>query len=255
MSRSSVQVGSLAPLLPMPHTIFSVEQLAEYLHISPGDVQRLIRSEGIPYEETGNRVVFRKRDVDAWASQRIMGLRSSELKEFHKTSAAQADEAGGSPTVLSQYIQAAYIEPTLAAKTRAAVIRTMVKVGDRTELVYDPDDLRTSLEERESLCSTAMAGGYAVLHPRHHEPYMFAEPFLVLGRTPTPIPFGAPDGARTDLFFLLCCPNDRIHLHLLSRLCLVCREASLLNDLRDAESAVEMLEHIVQADKETARRR
>lgn len=239
----------------MPHTIFNIEQVAEYLHLPVGEVQRLVRNQIIPFEQSGNRVVFRRSEVDAWASQRIMSLRASDLREFHATTARGADDAAGRITLIADYIRPDYIEPDLPAKTKSALLRAMVKVGDRTELVYDPNDLLRSLEDREQLCSTALPGGFAVLHPRNHQPYMFADAFLTLGRVIRPIPFGSPDGALTDLFFLLCCPNDRIHLHLLSRLCLVCNHSDLLNELRDADTAEEMYDRIAAAERDVQPKR
>lgn len=234
----------------MPHTIFNLEQVAEYLHIPVGDVQRLVRNHEIPFEQSGRRVIFRRSEVDGWASRRIMRLRPSDLQQFHDTTAGRADDASGGVTRLGDFIRPEFIEAEVPAKTKASLLRAMVKIGDQTELVYDPADLLHSLEEREQLCSTALPGGFAVLHPRNHEPYMFADSFLALGRVMRPIPFGSPDGARTDLFFLLCCPNDRIHLHLLTRLCLVCNHSELLDALRDADTHVEMYDEIVSAEKQ-----
>jgi PTS system nitrogen regulatory IIA component len=239
----------------MPHTIFNIEQVAEYLNLPVRLVQRLVRNQQIPFEQTGSRVVFRRSEIDAWASQRILSLRTDDLRAFHATTARGADDASGRITLITDYIRPDTIEPDVAAKTKAALLRAMVKVADRTELVYDPGDLLRSLEEREQLCSTALPGGFAVLHPRHHEPYMFADAFLTLGRVSRPIPFGSPDGTLTDLFFLLCCPNDRIHLHLLSRVCLACNHSDLLQGLRDAETADEMYDRIAAAEKDVLPKR
>ena len=105
-----------------------------------------------------------------------------------------------------------------------------------TGLVADPQDLLRSIDERERLCSTALAGGIALLHPRNHEPYMFDDSFVVLGdERSSRFHFGSPDGAMTDLFFLICCQDDRIHLHALTRLCMMCHYSSVLLELRDAE--------------------
>jgi mannitol/fructose-specific phosphotransferase system IIA component (Ntr-type) len=69
-----------------------------------------------------------------------------------------------------------------------------------------------------------------------------------VGRVSHPIPFGAPDRAPTDLFFLLACPDDRLHLHTLARLCLMAQKSELLYRLRTAETAMEMEEEIISAE-------
>jgi len=71
----------------------------------------------------------------------------------------------------------------------------------------------------------------------------------VLGRTVQEIPFGAPDGGSTDLFFLLGCPDDRLHLHTLARLCLMAQTTSLLTDLRQCVDAQAMCRAILLAEE------
>jgi mannitol/fructose-specific phosphotransferase system IIA component (Ntr-type) len=115
-------------------------------------------------------------------------------------------------------------------------------LAEKSGLILNPKDLLESLEERERLCSTALADGFALLHPRHHDPYMFERSFLAIGRTITPIPFGASDGKETDIFFLICCQNDRLHLHVLARLCLMCRQKKFLLHLREANNPAEVQE-------------
>ena len=78
---------------------------------------------------------------------------------------------------------------------------------------------------------------------------MFDSPFIVLGRTVQAIPFGAPDGAATDLFFLLGCPDDRLHLHTLARLCLMAQKTNLPAQLRDAPDAASMHQSILEAEQ------
>jgi mannitol/fructose-specific phosphotransferase system IIA component (Ntr-type) len=126
----------------------------------------------------------------------------------------------------------------------------MTRVAEATGLLIERDGLLDSLLEREDLCSTALPGGLALLHPRHHDPYTFEDSFVVLGRTVQPIPFGAPDGGKTDLFFLICCQDDRIHLHVLARLSMMCCHTALVADLRACEDADEMYERILSAERE-----
>jgi nitrogen PTS system EIIA component len=123
-------------------------------------------------------------------------------------------------------------------------------LAGRTGLVLDPKGLLTSLEGREELCPTALPGGLALLHPRHHEPYMFEASFIVLGRPIQDIHFGAPDGQPSDLFFLICCRDDRIHLHTLARLCMMAMKTELLSRLRQAADADAMHECILACEQE-----
>ena len=54
----------------------------------------------------------------------------------------------------------------------------------------------------------------------------------------------------TDLFFLVCSQDERLHLHILARLCVLCYQTSVLLDLREADSAQRMYDNLVQAEIE-----
>lgn len=136
----------------------------------------------------------------------------------------------------------------LTSRGKAGIIGEMVELADATGLVCDAQDLLDSLTEREKMCSTALPGGFALLHPRNHEPYMFAESFLAIGRTIGQIYFGAPDGGATDIFFLICCQDDRSHLHVLARLCMMCHHTAMLDEIRAAETPAEVLERVAAAE-------
>jgi nitrogen PTS system EIIA component len=72
----------------------------------------------------------------------------------------------------------------------------------------------------------------------------------VVGRPIQEIHFGSPDGQPADLFFLLCCQDDRMHLHTLSRICLMALKTELLSQLRAAPDAAAMRDCIINAERE-----
>lgn len=233
----------------MPHRIMSVKEVAAYLHLPVADVEQLVRQREIPGQKQGDRTIFRRAEIDAWASQRILKFTSPKLAHYHSTTSAKIKEFSMDAAMMPQLVTPDRINIALTVKTRASTIRAMVALAGSTDLVSDEDELLTLIEEREQLCSTALPGGWAVLHPRHHDPYMFSESFMVVGRTLQPIHFGAQDGQPTNLFFLLCCQDDRLHLHTLARLCTLCMETELLMDLRAAHSNRDMLKAIITAEE------
>jgi mannitol/fructose-specific phosphotransferase system IIA component (Ntr-type) len=107
-----------------------------------------------------------------------------------------------------------------------------------------------SLEAREALCSTGMPGGFALLHPRVPDPYLFESSFILLGRSIQEIHFGAPDGKPTQLFFLVCCQDDRLHLHTLARICLMAKKTAILEQLRQSPDAASMHAALLAAEEE-----
>lgn len=224
----------------MPYRTFNSSEVARYLHLTRADLERLVKNQDIPFEKHGEHLVFRKTLVNAWASQRILGLESRRLVEYHEKTSTATRELVEREVLLPELIEPRYIDPALPAKTRASVLREMVALAGKTSRVNDPQVLLAGLEAREELCSTGLPGGMAILHTRQHEAYLFETSFIVLGRTVQPIPFGAPDGGPTDLFFLLALSDDSLHLHLLAHLCLMAQKTALLEELRQAVDADQM---------------
>ena len=238
----------------MPHRMLTIAETAEYLHLSVAALERLVKHDEIPAEHQGTRVMFRRKDIDAWASQRILGLPGKALHDYHAASSARVHAVALRGPLLPQLMTVERIDPELHSRTRSSVQRDMVALAESTDLVSNPRELLDTIEERERLCSTALPGGLALLHPRHHEPYMFSDSFIVLGRALQPIHFGAQDGTSTDLFFLVCCQDDRIHLHTLARLCSLYQNTNVLTGLRQAETADQMMQVLIGAEEELLKR-
>lgn len=236
----------------VPHRIFNLYEVADYLHLTRGDVERLVRDKEIPFQRRGEKLVFMRNDIDEWASKRIIGSRKGDIdgEEKKAPSRAKAHNLDKQHAIIPELLKIEFINPAMKSKTKSSVITDMVGLADKTGLLLQKADLIKSLKEREQMCSTALAGGIALLHPRNHQPYMFEDSFLVFGRTTQPIPYGAPDGMQTDLFFLVCCQEDKIHLHVLARLCVLCYQTTLLLDLREAETAEEMYNLLISAEQE-----
>jgi PTS system nitrogen regulatory IIA component len=221
----------------MPHSLLNLEEAAAYLHLDPSDVKVLATHGEVPCERRGDDLFFRRGELKNWSSQRILGLRGKHLHDYHSRGVLHPHDLSEHATIVTDLIAPEYLEPEFPARTRAAVLRQIVDVAERTGFLYDPGDLAEELRAREELCSTGIEGGAALLHPRFHDPYMVEDSFVCIARAQQPIPFGAPDGGRTDIFFLACCQDDRIHLHTLARMSLLCHATELLAKLRAAESA------------------
>jgi PTS system nitrogen regulatory IIA component len=234
----------------MPYQLLSLEEVARYLHLTSADVERRVKDREIPFEKRGDRVVFRKRDIDAWASQRILGLPEQHLEEYHRKTTRGTREFLPHEAILPEMLGRGAVDSAMTSKTKGSVLRDLVALAEKTGQLTDPKALLESLETREELCPTAMPGGLAIPHPRFHQPYLFESSFVVVGRPIQAIHFGAPDGQPADLFFLLCCQDDRIHLHTLSRICLMALKTELLSQLRAAPDAAAMRDCIITAERE-----
>jgi excisionase family DNA binding protein len=232
----------------VPYRFFNYDEAAQYLNLTLSEVQRLVKDQDIPFQQRGQRAVFCRHELDAWASRRILRAAPERLAKYHRTSSQRAQAARAEVAFMPNLICAESVDPAVLAKTKPSLIREMVALAARTGWVCDPAELTASLEQREALGTTAVPGGVAFLHPRAQQLYRFEQSFLVLGRTVEPVFFGADDGEPTDLFFLLCCQDDKLHLLLLARLCLMAQETELLDQLRAASDAQEMTDSLLQAE-------
>ncbi len=234
----------------MSFQLLDLDGVAEYLHLTRAEVEQRVKDQEIPFIRRGGRIVFNKEEIDGWASRRILGLADRPLDSYHEKSTRSTKNFLPHEAILPDMLAAGIIDPAMKSKTRSSVLRDLVALAETTGKLTDPKALIASLEARETLCSTAMPGGLALPHPRSPDPYLFDTSFLVVGRPVQEIHFGATDGEPTQLFFLLCCQDDRLHLHTLARLCLLALKTDILAQLRAAPDAGTMRNSLIAAEAE-----
>jgi mannitol/fructose-specific phosphotransferase system IIA component (Ntr-type) len=233
----------------MPYRTLDLAAASDYLHVTRTDLEQLVKTTDIPHQDRGGRIVFLRGELDAWASQRILGLAPKRLAAYHKKSTQGTRVIFAHDALLPDLLQPNFISATMVSKTKKSVIRDLVTLAEATGRVLDPADLLASVEAREELCSTGLPGGLAILHCRNHQPYRFEDSFIVVGRTIQEIYFGAPDGRPTWLFFLICCQDERIHLHTLARLCLIVQKTDIVSRLLEAPDAATMYAALLAAEQ------
>jgi len=233
----------------MPHRTLTVDELRHYLHLAKGDVERLLRETDLPHEVRGGRPVFLRSAVDAWASQRILQLPEKRLDVYHEKSTRGTRDIIPEAALIPELLRTEDIDLSMKSKTAASVLRDLVALAEATGRVLDPRELLESVKEREAMCSTALPGGFALPHARHHAPYRFDGSFMVIGRTLQAVPFSAPDGGPTHLFLLICCQDDRLHLHVLARMCMLALKTKVISQLLDTSDPETAFALLVEAEK------
>ena len=99
-----------------------------------------------------------------------------------------------------------------------------------------------------SSATTALDNGVALLHPRRLLPSIMSEGFLAVGRTFQGIPFGGSRGILTDVFFLIGSIDDPSHLRTLARLSRIINDSTVIQGIRGADHADEVLDLIRQRE-------
>jgi PTS system nitrogen regulatory IIA component len=128
------------------------------------------------------------------------------------------------------------IQVPLDARTKRSVLECLVETASRTWKVWEPATVLKALIERESLMSTAFDSGVAIPHPRQPLVDTLEESVVAFGRTFSPISFGAPNNAGTDLFFLVLCRDAKTHLQVLARIGRLIQSPNALERLRSSEN-------------------
>jgi PTS system nitrogen regulatory IIA component len=231
----------------MPHEQMNASQVAVYLAMDMREVVKLAQRDQIPCLKLGgdkaprDRYRFVKSDIDHWIENQMHTLNRERLSSISK-SVSDHHGLDSEGMLLCSSIPDGGLDVPMHARTREATIRELVDVADRAGMVYLRAELIEEIREREDVCSTALIPGVALPHPRHPVEYDISDSFVVVGLTHSGIPFGAPDGSLTRLFFLVCCKDERTHLHLLARLAQMLHTPGVLDDLLDADCPEELME-------------
>lgn len=233
-------------LLKMSGGTLTLEEAADYLHLSPQQTTRLAERGQLPGRRLGGQWKFNEAELHHWLEERL-GLGDEQALVHVETVAAKA--APHAAETLAELIPFDAIAVPHDARTKASVINDIVQLAAGTGLLWDSDKLKEAVLARESLHSTALDNGVALLHPRRPMASILAQPLVALVRTHQPLAFGDTKGRLTDVFFLICSVDDAGHLRTLSRLTRLLNDAAFLEELRHAESSKAALESILTAEK------
>jgi PTS system nitrogen regulatory IIA component len=222
--------------------LMTTKQLAGYLQLSERSVYRLLERGEVPAVRVGGRWRFRRTAVDKWLD---LGVGPSEPAE---PGHPDAGLMGPARVSISDLISPANVIRDLPPGGRAEVLGALVGRLHLPEPI-DRAQLLARLLERESLCTTAMADGVAVPHTLRGGSRLLAKHDVVaLARTREPVAFGALDGGKTDVLFLVLARDEPRQMMLLSKVSRMIREKSLLRLLRSSVDADALIRSLRDAE-------
>jgi PTS system nitrogen regulatory IIA component len=226
---------------------FDVAQLAAYLHLTPDQVLKMAQRDRIPARRVGGEWRFPEAEIHHWLEERI-GVADEE--QLGKVEAVLNRSAGAdlAPQV-SQLLRPEGIAVPLGSRTKGSVIRDMSALAAGTGLMWDAPAMAEAVQAREALHPTALESGVALLHPRRPQSSILADSLIALGICSSPIPF-SDEGQLTDIFFLICSYDDRVHLRILARLSRIIAVDEVLDRLRAATTPQEAWEVMRQTEED-----
>ncbi|MBI2806227.1 MAG: PTS sugar transporter subunit IIA [Planctomycetes bacterium] len=225
-----------------------IDQLAAYLHRDARAVSKLASRGYLPGKKVGGEWRFSSTEINHWIETQMHAFTEEELTALERPRTATC--VAGDVLVSSMLSENTCAVP-LRATTKASVLKELALLAEQSWQVYDGEVLHEAIKRREEMGSTALASGVAIPHP--HRPLSEraqGESIIVFARTGRGIPFGAPDGGLTDLFFLVSCRDAITHLRVLARLSRMMLRPGFFDELREAETPADAVQVIERAERE-----
>lgn len=233
----------------MSHELFSLDELARHLGRDRREIEKLATRGRIPGRKVSGEWQFHSMEITRWLEQEMRDYTSTELRVLERS---QRSLEVSETLPVTSLLHRDTVAVPLVARTKRAVLESLVEVAGRTFKVWSPSEVLKAVQQREELFATALPGGVAVPHPRNPLPDAQEDSLIAFGRTTSGIPFGAPYGATTDLFFLVLCRDSKAHLQILARLSRMFQLPGFLDELREAHDSNAAFELITAADEEVA---
>lgn len=218
----------------------NVADAARYLHLSADELTRLASDGEVRARKVSGEWRFYRPDLNEWLEKRMTTLSGQELVRVDRQISAREQRDTYEPLV-SDLLSPYSVNLICPSRTKPSVLRGLVSLAEASGLLLDPVAVSEAVIERENLYSTALGPGVAFPHPREPMPKALTDSVVAFARTPGGIPFGAPDGTLTDLYFLVCAADDQTHLRTLARLARLVRENSLMEALRGVHDVTDCL--------------
>jgi fructose PTS system EIIBC or EIIC component len=149
---------------------------------------------------------------------------------------------------LSDLLNERFINLDLKGKTKKEIITELVDLISGSKKLKNKKALFEAILQREALGSTGIGDGIAIPHAKTKVTKGF---ILAFGRAAGGIDFGALDGEKTSLFFILASPEEEVgsHLKVLADISHLVKDKFIVSLLKKAKDKKEILKIISHADK------
>jgi len=217
----------------------SVKDAAGILSVSEKTIYRWIKRGLLPSYRINEQFRFNRAELLEWATQRRIQVSPDIFLE--------ADPGRNPLPDLSEALKAGGIAYRVGGEDQASVLRAVVDVLNLPDEV-DRGYLYQVLMARETLGSTGIGDGIAIPHVRNPVVLHVSKPTITLCFLERPIDFHAIDDQMVDTMFAIISPTVRAHLHLLSRLGFVLRNADFKEAVKRRATREVIMESLARAE-------
>lgn len=210
----------------------SVKDAAAILTVSEKTIYRWIKAGSIPYYRINEQIRFNRAELLEWATSQRVQISPDIFAE-------EGPDSGRLPS-LQEALKAGGIAYRVGGQDAASILRSIVDLLNLPEEV-DREYLYQVLMARESLGSTGIGEGIAIPHVRNPVVLNVSRPTVTLCFLEHAIDFGAIDNQPVDTMFAIISPSVKAHLHLLSHLAFILRDAEWKDALRRRADREELM--------------
>jgi PTS system nitrogen regulatory IIA component len=221
----------------------SVRDAAGILKVSEKTIYRWIKQQSIPAYRVQDQYRFNRAELLEWATARRLNVSSDIFTE--------PEAAGRTVPSLVQALEAGGVHYRVSGADRESALSEAVRLLRLPEEV-DGEFLLRVLLAREAMAPTAVGDGIAIPHVRNPVVLHIDRPTVELCFLERPIEYGALDGEPVQALFLVISPTTRAHLHLMSKLSFVLRDAEVRRALKRQASRPELFSLVRRAEGELA---
>ncbi|MCX7393347.1 MAG: PTS sugar transporter subunit IIA [Planctomycetales bacterium] len=231
----------------MSHDWYNLDELSRQLGRDRREIEKLANRGRIPGRKNAGDWQFHPMEITHWLEQEMREFTDGELAILEQT---QRSAEFDNPHPVASFLRIETVQVPLDARTKRSVLESLVEVAGRSWEVWQPSKLLAAIQDREAVLSTAFDNGVAIPHPRNPQVDAIGDSLIAFGRTLSGIPFGGPNRALTDLFFLVVCRDSRTHLHVLARLGRMLQSQGFIDNLRATENSGTAYQLICDADRQ-----
>lgn len=228
----------------MPGEFMTIEEAAKFLNMS-AEAVTLLADKGALHRDKIGKMLIKTAEIRDWLHRGIKDFNQSQLEALGKDYAEHG-------TLIYKMLDPNCIKKVLTGTSKSAVISELVDLLVERGGV-DPKHrkkIMSAVFERERMCSTAVADGVAIPHPRDPLVGIIKKPRLVIGLSWHGIDFESFDGKATHVVVLLCTPRLDLHLQILARLSRLLRNLKMRVALCRAKDEDEFIETFASFEKE-----
>jgi excisionase family DNA binding protein len=221
--------------------ILTLKELADYLRVNERTVLRMLKTGQIQGAKIGGQWRFNGSQIDSlFFPNTPPDADAVPLATLTRTHI-------GIP--VSRVMSADRMVPDMRADTVESAIEELTAHSLWNAVLMDVSELRQKCIAREGLLSTGVGHGVAIPHPRDPLPTLRAPAAIAFGRSRNGINFNAADGKPVHVFFLLCCQNIEVHLHILGRLANLLQRDGFIQACSQCETPEDVLRVIMEGER------